>query len=193
MLKILLNPFEKYSEKHLLFFGLLCLFIGSYLGYLLNVHFDRILHLSYVENTFLMKPLLQNILITFLLTIALYALGKYCNKKTRLIDILTTSLIARVPFYFLTLFNIKNRNKIIIDKLIKNIEHIQDVTFSTSETIFLFVSTIVGIVILIWFAILIWNGFKTATNAKTTKEIILFISTLFIANLFSFYILQLIN
>lgn len=193
MLKILINPFEKYAEKPLFLFGLAFLFIGSYLGFLFNTKFDSILHISPIENSSLISSMVQNLLIIFLLTIVLFLLGKYYNTKTRFVDILNVSLISRIPFYFSTLLNINNLNKTITDKLIKNVDTIQNLNFTTFEYLFLFIVTIIGLLTIIWFAILIWNGFKTATNAKTKKEIILFSITLIITNFISAYIIHLIN
>lgn len=193
MFKIALNPFEKFSEKQLFVFGTLFLFIGSYLGYLFNTQFDSISHIYFKDNTLLIKSIIQNLVLTFLLSIALFALGKYFNKKTRFIDILNVSLISRIPFYLLTLLNINNVNKTITNKLIKNLDQVQNLQFSTSEYLFLFITSIIGITILIWFAIVLWNGFKTATNAKTNKAVILLIITVLTTNFISSYLIHFIN
>lgn len=192
MIKTLLNPFEKFSEKQLLFFGILFLFIGSYIGFLLNAYFDSILHISFVQNTTYIFVLLQNLTITTLLSIVLFALGKYFNPKTRFIDLLNVSLVARIPFYFSTLININNATSKLTDRIINNLDTIQNIKFSTSEYLFLILTSVFGILCVFLFGYLLWKGFKTATNAKTTKEIILLILTLLFINFISFYIINLI-
>ena len=192
MIKTLLNPFEKFSEKQLLFFGILFLFIGSYIGFLLNAYFDSILHISFVQNTTYIFVLLQNLTITTLLSIVLFALGKYFNPKTRFIDVLNVSLVARIPFYFSTLININNATSKLTDRIISNLDTIENIKFSTSEYLFLILTSVFGIGCVFLFGYLLWKGFKTATNAKTTKEIMLLILTLLFINFISFYIINLI-
>lgn len=193
MYKTLLNPFEKFSEKQLLIFGILFLFIGSYIGFLVNAYFDSILHISFVENTSYINSIAQNLIIIVLLTIILFALGKYLNPKTRWIDLFNVSLIARIPFYFSTLINYNNSTLKLTDKIMNNLDAIQNIRFSTSEYLFLIITSVFGILCLLLFAVLLWNGFKTATNAKTTKEIILLIITLLIANFISSYLINFIT
>jgi hypothetical protein len=193
MIKTFLNPFEKYTENKLFFFGLLLLIIGSYAGFLFNAYFDSILHISFIKNSVFVATLIQNVIIAILLSLALYALGKYINPKTRFIDILNVSLIARIPFYFSSLVNINNSTFNLTEKLIDNKFSIENIQFSTSDYFMLLFSTTLGLLLLIWFAILLWNGFKTATNAKTGKEIILLIVCLLLANFISSYLIQLLT
>jgi hypothetical protein len=168
MLKTLLNPFEKFSEKQLLLFGLLFLLIGSFLCYQFNAFFDSILHISFPDTISFLNHFIQNIALTLILSIFLFAFGKYLNPKTRFIDILNVSLIAKIPFYLTTLTNINNLTKNSSDHLIKGLSDIQNINISTQDYVVLFITSILTIFVLIWFAVLVWNGFKTATNAKTT-------------------------
>jgi uncharacterized protein YjeT (DUF2065 family) len=193
MIKKMLNPFEKYTENKLLVFGLVCLIIGSYIGYLFNAYFDSILHISFIKNSGFIATLIQNVIIAILLVIVLYALGKYINPKTRFVDVLNVSLIARIPFYFSSLVNINDSTYILTEKLINNKFSIENIEFSTSDYLVLLFSTTLGLLLIIWFAILLWNGFKTATNAKTTKEIVLLIISLLITNFISSYLIQLLT
>lgn len=193
MIKKILNPFEKYTENKLLVFGLVCLLIGSYIGFIFNAYFDSILHISFIKNSILISTLIQNITIAILLSTVLYALGKYINPKTRLIDVLNVSLIARIPFYFSSLVNINDSTYILTEKLINDKFSIENIEFSTSDYLVLLFSTMLGLLLIIWFAILLWNGFKTATNAKTSKDIILFIVSLLIANFISSHLIQLLT
>lgn len=193
MIKTLLNPFEKYSEKQLLIFGILFLLIGSFLGYQFNALFDSILHISFPDNISFINHLLQNIALTLILTVFLFALGNYFNSKTRFIDILNSSLIARIPFYLTTLVNINDASSTISNKLLESLNDLKNITISTQDYFVLFLTSILSLVGIIWLSILLWNGFKTATNAKTTKQIVLFILVILIANFASSYTYQLLN
>ncbi|CAM3650256.1 YIP1 family protein [Flavobacterium gelidilacus] len=193
MIKALLNPFEKYSEKQLLIFGILFLLFGSFLGYQFNALFDSILHISFPDSISFINHLLQNIALTLILTFFLFALGKYFNSKTRFIDILNSSLIARIPFYLTTLANINDASSTISNKLLESLNDLKNITISTQDYFVLFLTSILSLVGIIGLSILLWNGFKTATNAKTTKQIVLFILVILIANFASSYTYQLLN
>jgi hypothetical protein len=193
MIKILLNPFEKFSEKQLFVFGILFLLIGSFLGYQFNALFDSILHLSFPDNISFIHHLLQNIILTLILSLFLYAFGIYFNSKTRYIDILNVSLIARIPFYLTTLANINDASSTISNKLLESLNDLKSTSISTQDYSFLIATSILSLVCIIWLAVLLWNGFKTATNAKTTKQIVLFILVILVANFISSYTYQLLN
>jgi hypothetical protein len=193
MIKILLNPFEKFSEKQLFVFGILFLIIGSFLGYQFNALFDSILHLSFPDNISFINHLLQNIILTLILSLFLYAFGIYFNSKTRYIDILNVSLIARIPFYLTTLANINDASSTISNKLLESLNDLKSTSISTQDYSFLIATSILSLVCIIWLAVLLWNGFKTATNAKTTKQIVLFILVILVANFISSYTYQLLN
>jgi hypothetical protein len=193
MIKILLNPFEKFSEKQLFVFGILFLIIGSFLGYQFNALFDSILHLSFPDNISFINHLLQNIILTLILSLFLYAFGIYFNSKTRYIDILNVSLIARIPFYLTTLANINDASSTISNKLLESLNDLKSTSISTQDYSFLIATSILSLVCIIWLAVLLWNGFKTATNAKTTKQIVLFILVILVANFISSYTYRLLN
>ena len=101
-MKILLfKPFEKYSEKRLLLIGVFFTLLGSFFAYVFNIRFDGIIDIHIVPNTLSYQALLDNLINIFCLVLFLYISTKYINKKTRLIDILNTALVARTPFYLL--------------------------------------------------------------------------------------------
>jgi len=51
--------------------------------------------------------------------------------------------------------------------------------------ILILVFALIGILILVWFVVLAYNGFKVATNAKGTKSTLLFIVSLLVAEILS--------
>lgn len=103
---ILFKPFEKYSEKTLLLVGIIITLIGSFVAYTFNTRFDGVVDVHSVTDVLLYQALLDNLINIFCLILFLFISAKYINKKTRLIDILTTSMVARTPIYLLPFFNI---------------------------------------------------------------------------------------
>ena len=188
-MKKLYNPFEIFSEKQLLIFGIIVLILGSYIGYLFKGRFDGVVDLHFMKNVTLQEVFVDNLINTLLLSVFLFLLGLFINSKTRLIDILNTSLIARIPFYVLPFFNSNN-------KMIQTTERLMEMTSSNTmeslpavDVFFIVVFGILALITLIWFSILLWNGFKVATNAKGTKAVVLFITAVLLAEIVSKYLI----
>jgi hypothetical protein len=171
---ILLNPFNKFSEKQLLFFGLVTVAIGSYIAYLVGVTFDGAIDVHLWPNISLFQSLKENVITILLLTILLFALGKIINAKTRLIDILNASLIFRVPFYLTAVLVGIPAIKEIEDSLVKNAQNMADFNLKTTDIIILLCLTAALIALLIYAIALLYNGFKTATNVKQTSHKVFF-------------------
>ncbi len=122
----------------------------------------------------------------------LYISTKYINKKTRLIDILNTAIVARVPFYLLPFFNINGVIEKASEDIIQfaNPELISQI--SSSNLFIIIVFGIITILFLVWYISLLFNGFKVASNAKGKNPIILFVISLLLAEVLSkFLIVQL--
>lgn len=193
--KIVFNPFEKHSEITLLIFGLTLTILGSFIGYLMKARFDGIIDMHLVENISLIEPFLDNLLNTLSLFVLFFILGKSINKKTRWVDILSASIIARIPFYILPLFNIGGFLEKITERLLESIdlENLNSppaISISDMLTMLLFAG--IGIVCLCWFIALFWNGFRVATNTKGTKNIILFVIMLIIAEVISKFLIAIL-
>jgi hypothetical protein len=119
--------------------------------------------------------------------------GKLINSKTRFVDVLNASLIARIPFYILPFFNFNN---VMYDVSNRTYDIMVAGSFnaiSTPDIILLMLFSFVAIFTLIWFSVLLWNGFKVATNAKGIKNIILFIFTILVVEIVSKYIITNFN
>ena len=108
MLKLLTNPFERILEKKLLVFGVFTLIIGTAIGYFFKGRYDGVLDVHFVDEIQLYDPFLDIVISVLCVTLPLFALGSFINKKTRFIDVLIATLIAKVPFYFLPLLNYKS-------------------------------------------------------------------------------------
>ena len=192
-MKILLfKPFEKYSEKTLLLVGIFFTLLGSFFAYVFNIRFDGVIDVHIVPTSLPYQALLDNLVNIFCLVLFLYISSKYINKKTRLIDIINTALVARAPFYLMPFFNINGVIQKASDDVIQfaNPELISQI--SSSNLCILIVFGIIAILFLVWYISLLFNGIKVASNAKGKTPIILFIISLLLAEILSkFLIFQL--
>ncbi|MDR6967971.1 hypothetical protein J2X31_001985 [Flavobacterium arsenatis] len=196
MKTLLFNPFEKYAENKLLLFGIFITLAGSYLGYLFQGRFDGVIDLHFVPSTTLFEPLADNLINIFSLFLLLFLLGKYINPKTRVIDTLTPVMIARLPFYLLTFFNYQNYISGITEKLIASIDLQNtptDLNIATSDLIITLLFSGISILFLVWFVILLFNGFKVATNSRGIKNNLLFAGAIILAEILSKIIFTFLN
>lgn len=183
MTKILTQPFERLQERQLLLFGLSTLIIASILGYLTSTRFDGVLdvHIS-ATPVQIEQPFLDNILNTVLLTAFLSLLARYINPKTRLIDILNIALISRIPLYVITIFGFGGIMQETSDHMMQNITNPAEMmNLPFINLILLGVSSIYSIAALVLFGILVYKGFKTATNLKTNLHKFLILVAVIIA------------
>lgn len=196
MKTILFNPFEKYAENKLFVFGILITLAGSYLGYLFQGRFDGVIDLHFVPSTTLFEPLVDNLINILVLFLLLFILGKYINSKTRAIDVLITVLIARFPFYLLTFSNYQNYISGVSEKLIASIDFQNKTTgvdIATSDMLITLLFAGISILFLIWFVILLFNGFKVATNSRGTKNNLFFAGAIILAEIISKIIFIFLN
>src|SRR5690606_4436468 len=194
--KILLNPFEKHSEKTLLLFGIIMTFLGSFIAYLTKSRFDGVIDMHVVDQITFLEPFVDNLLNTLSLFLLFYLLGKRINNKTRWVDILSVSIISRIPFYVLPFFNIDGLLAKITEKILNGID-LQNLSqppvIEFSDLIILLVFAMVTVLCLAWFIALLWNGFRVATNTKGTKNIVLFIVFLLLSEALSKILISTLN
>ena len=196
MKKILFNPFEQFSERSLILFGTATTLLLSMTGAFFNARFDGVIDLHFSRPTFFINTLTDNAVNIVLLSLALFTLGKLRNSKTRLIDIFTASLIARIPYYLLPFFNWNDRILNESNKIMEQFMTIQPGAvpqFEAAQMLTLLVIAIVSILFLVWFIFLLYQGYKVATNAKGAVEVVLFGITLLLAEIASKIIFYLIN
>jgi hypothetical protein len=185
MKTMLFNPFEKYSERVLLSVGLAFTIIGGYLGFVFNTRFDGVIDLHFVEKVPLYQPFLEIGITILYTTIFLFIVGKIINPKARIIDIFLASMIARIPYYFITFFNANNKAYTISQGILILVKSSKTNMLSSTDVFYLLLMSFAIIGSLIWFFVLLYNGFKTAVNAKETKHTALFIAAVVVAEIIS--------
>lgn len=194
MKRILFNPFEKYNEVTLIITGLISAIACSYIGYLCNARFDGVLDMHLVKNVTLIQPFTDNAINIVSLFLFLYISGIIINRKTRIIDIVNTVLIARILYCIIPLFNPDYLAPGVSDKLMEiDPKKPGLLNLSVWEMTSMGIIAIIMLGILVWYIALLYNGFKTATNAKSIKHIILFTVSIIFAEILSSYLIFLVN
>lgn len=194
MFKILINPFEKLQENQLLSIGVFAMLLGSFIGSALNARFDGFLDLHFTHHTSFSTVLLDNLINTTSSILLLFGLGRYINSKTRLIDIINTILVSRIPFYLLPLFNLSgiiSRASGLLIALSQNQISVQDIPQFTF--VFFIVFAFFTLIAIVWVVTLLFNGFKTACNSKTTLHHIIFAISILLSEVISKTLIILFN
>lgn len=192
MKTLFFKPFEKYSENKLLLVGSISMILGTILTYALNCRFVGVFQMVFDDIT-IIQSLIDSLIIMSCLTIFLFISAKIIYKKTRLIDIIVTALISFIPFYILPIFNINDTLKESTKELRKFAVPDMVVQIPLETLLPLIGFSIFGLIILIWSIALLYNGFKTAANAKGIKAIIIFGGALVLADIASRYLIHQLN
>lgn len=185
MKTLLFNPFKRYSEQQLLFFGGITAIIGVVFAWLTNTHFDGVLDTHFGKNVSLKTAVLQSLINSVSIVLVFYPLGKWINSKTRLIDIFNVSLIVKIPAFFMMPLNINNWAALQSEPFLESLSDPLKLQFTNELILFLALTSILGLVILAWLIILLYNGFKVATNLKGTNHLIMFIIAIIVSEIVS--------
>jgi len=192
MKTLLFKPFEKYSEQKLLIAGVIAMLIGVLFTYILNCRFVGVFQMIFDDIT-VIQSIIDSLIITSCLTIFLFISGKLIYKKTRLIDIIVTALVSFIPFYILPFFNI-NDTLMESTKEIRNYASPDMVVQMPLETLLPLIGfSLFGLIVLIWCITLLYNGFKTAANAKGIKAMVIFGIAIALADIASRYLIFHLN
>ncbi len=190
MTSILFKPFTRFSANSLLLVGIVVTLIGSYVGYLGGARFDGVLDIHFGESVLLQSPFLENIINVLMLSIFLFIGGKVINEKTRLIDIVVTSLVARIPYYLIPLLNVKSMISKATDQVLQAAENQTLDGIPNLSLVLLTVFSVVVILFAVWYVVLLFNGFKTASNAKGAKHVVFFAVSILLAEITSILIIH---
>lgn len=181
MKQLLFKPFEKFSALQLIVAGLIFTLLGTWLAIIFGGRFDGALDFHVVNSCVRGQAILDNIINISCLFVFLFIGGKIINQKTRMVDIFSTTLYARLPLYLLPLINFNNKLSLNGDPT--DLNALQE--YAINNMAYLVVIVIIAILFIIWYIALLYNGFKTASNAKGSKAIWIFSGALLFAEITS--------
>lgn len=191
---ILFNPFHKFQSKILIITGIVATVFFSVTAYLFQARFDGAIDLHFVNSIEMFEPLIDNIVVILTLSFLLFFAGKIVNRKTRFVDLLAASLIARLPFYLLMFFNfnsaIRNVSKTVTDGITSS----NSIAEISNANIWLLLSfAFTGLILISWYLSLLYKGYKVSCNAKNNTAILYFIIAIIGAEILSKYLIHLIS
>ncbi|MCF6129797.1 hypothetical protein L1S35_08930 [Flavobacterium sp. AS60] len=188
--QIIFNPFIRFSEKWLLTIGIISAIAGSTIAVYCGVRYDGVIDVHTFPDITFVNSIKENLISITLLTFLLFVLGKIINPKTRFIDILNSSLLFRIPFYVSALLTSVPAMKTVEKEVLKNINTLDKIKIQPFDLAVLLIISILLIALLIYAIVLLFQGFKTATNAKKPSHYISFTIALILAEVLSKIILS---
>jgi len=177
-----LNPVKYFQDKNLLLLNLLIFCLGTFLAVSLSARFDGILDLHFLPFSRAVITMTDNIVNIVFLTFILFALGRFINPKARIIDCLNTAFYSRIPFYLLCLTNIGGEMPYLFEPILLKVSD-PSIILPTSIYVYVIIFTLVSFLVLASTIIILFNGFKIATNAKSTKHYLFFVLAILIAEI----------
>lgn len=194
-MKRLFNPFEKYTERQLLLFGTLAALVGGVVAWLCNARFDGALDLHFTAEVTPLQTITDFLSRVGSLLLFLWIASRFVNRKTRLIDLLSTIIIAHIPYYILPPFNCTGTIYGIGERLKEGMNAAQQLNWmpGAGELVLLIVFGLLTILMTVWSVALLFNGYRVATNAKGAKPVVLFIAALLFAEIVSLIVVYYLN
>lgn len=187
ILHILKNPFAVIEDRKLLAFGIISFISGVCLAYFFEIQM-QILRVNPLKTPTLIESFIGHLIIVLALTAMLYSLGKFINKKTRLLDVINVALISMTPLY---LIFFENFNGFMYKQTQRIEEAIRSGNLMEFQTpVLLIVTSILSVLILIYFIYLLFVGFKTVVHAKKTWQYFTFFGLLIITDLICSYLIN---
>lgn len=190
MKTILFKPFERYSAGPLLIVGFFAAALAIVASQGFNTRFDGALDFHTAQDATWLQALLDSLINVGTLFLFLYLAAVISYKKTRPVDILATVLVARIPMALLPLLNVNNYSHKVAEGLIAATQNLEDGPEQLlSHLPFLIFMVLVLLAVTVWTIILLYNGYKVASNAKGTQPVLLFVAGLLLAETLSKIIL----
>lgn len=173
--KTIFNPFLKFDDKTLLFAGFLSVTVVFMIAYYFGYQTDSLFHFRFIKPEDSVLKIILETLIIYALNIAVFFIfGRIINKRTRLIDIINPIFISQFTVIFLLFLSeiplIKNAQKQILDSVKNESYEIEPVTL-----LIITVNSFISLAISAYGLAILYNGFKTATNLKNWRHIVIFV------------------
>ncbi|MBV7441267.1 YIP1 family protein [Weeksellaceae bacterium TAE3-ERU29] len=179
--KTFFNPFTQFSDQKLTQLSIISLMLIYGVCSLFLVKLDGIFHITNADS--IREVWIFNSFIIVLAIIILGLLGKLFKSKSRWIDIFHSVCISLFPMSLIVILS----NIPIIKNSIEAVQKIQanpsEVATFNSELIILSIFGLISLPLIIYSVILMFNGFKTATNSKKWQSFALFFVVLFLMNM----------
>ncbi|MCX8526195.1 YIP1 family protein [Chryseobacterium formosus] len=173
--KTIFNPFLKFDEKTLLIAGFVSITSVFLFGYYFGLQTDSLFHFRLINSEDSLSKIILSTLIVYAISILIFfVFGKIINKKTRFIDVVNPILISQFIVILLLLISeiplVKNAQK----QIIASVEN-QSFELDMISLLITTINSFVSLAITAYGMAILFNGFRTATNMKDWRHIVIFV------------------
>ncbi len=173
-LKTIFNPLLKFDDKTLLFTGIVSVIVVFLTAYYFGLQTDSLFHFASIDSEdSLTKIILSTLMVYAINVAAFFIFGKIINRKTRLIDIVNPILISQITGIFLLIIAeipIISESQEQIMNSVKN----QSLEIEPLVLLIITMYAFFSLAVSAYGIAILYNGFKTATNMKNWRHIVIF-------------------
>lgn len=189
---VLINPFRIIPDKLLLLLGMISFIVGCYISHAYRMIYDGIWDAHEARELLFSQAFTANTVDVIVVAILLIVFGRIINPKTRMIDILNTALISRIPIYLTVPLAGIPMVKSVLQTIMDHLKVIEHLKFQTFEVMVLTVFSSAVLLLLGYSIALMVNGFRHATHVKKVQHYLVFAALIIIAELLSKWIVSMI-
>jgi hypothetical protein len=185
---IFVNPFEKIAGWQALGLGLIITVLSTLIGSYNYSYFDGFLDM-HTSNPLPIWMAFAMLGINLVCVIFMFLLaGLFFSKNFRVVDVVGTSFLARAPFLFLAFVTFIPMPEILKDP----VALLERVDILLSSYTF-WISSILSLLIAVWFIALHYNAFKVSLNIKKNLRVVVFVFAIIFAEILSKILIKIIN
>jgi hypothetical protein len=186
-LKLLVNPYERVAGYTSLWMGILIGLCSIVPAYFFNARFDGVLDIHFVSHATLNKIIIDQLVNMFSLMIVFSFVGLVVKGNSfRVVDVCGTLVFSRFPLILAPFLNTGGGFMDVQNSLIKPTGL---ASLDGMSLVFLVFSTIVLLIVTVWYVTLLYNAYKVSTNAKGWKAVVSFIVAIIIAEVLSKFLI----
>lgn len=186
------NPLSKLPSKPILLVGIVTAVIGAFISQFNQTIYDGIFDAHVFSPLGYAKALTANMVNIIIPCIVLFILARIINPKTRMIDILNTAFLYRLPIYILPLLTKISVLKDFDKKMNNGVVDLKQLNFTATENLELLIITCLSLALLAYAICLMFFGFKTASNAKKAWHFISFVFVVIFCEVICKYIVHIL-
>jgi hypothetical protein len=194
----LFNPFIYIAGGRSLLLGIIAILAAGIIGSFSNSHFNGVLDMHTGAGAPLWVFLAEGPIAWLLLTIVLLVFGKIVSRTSfRMVDLLGTQAMARWPTVITVIVGwpkpIRDAGKRFGEYILSAIANSSKPTPPAASDVVIFVATtLVAILMTIWFVVLAYKSYSVSCNIKGGKAIGTFIAGLLIAEILSIILMPIL-
>lgn len=192
---LLVNPFTRIGGWRAFFIGLVIILLTTVVGYLGSTTPIGLLSIRPMDDVSIGTVFMCQLSVLAVLVVVVYITALITTRHVRFQDALGITALAQAPT--LLLIAVGPIVKPIADAAVEFVKNGSSDALNqlqhTGSYLFIMVIGLVLAAVLAWYVVVLYNGFKTLTDLKGAKSIIIFIVLIILCDVLSSYLISLLT